>query len=53
MLLIRYSKNALKFLAKWDPDYTKVTPEEAKAIAAAEQSGFVAEEDVDWDSIGV
>ena len=32
---------------------TKVTPEKAKAIAAAENSGFVAEEDVDRDSIGV
>ena len=42
-----------KLIRAWDPDYTKVTPEEAKAIAAAEQSGFVAEEDVDWDSIGV
>ena len=42
-----------KLILAWDPDFTKVTPEEARAIAAAEDSGFVPEEDVDWDSIGV
>lgn len=36
----------------WDPDYTKVTPEEAKRLAAAEASGFVDEKDIDWDTIG-
>ena len=47
---------ALEFIKKlvlaWDPDYTKVTPEEAKRLAAAEASGFVDEEDIDWDTIG-
>ena len=36
----------------WDPDFTKVTPEEAKQIADAENSGFVDEDEIDWDSIG-
>lgn len=35
----------------WDPDFTKVTSEEAARIKAAEESGFVAEEDVDWDNL--
>lgn len=46
---------ALAFIKKlvlaWDPDFTKVTPEEADRIAAAENSGFVAEEDIDWDNL--
>ena len=36
----------------WDPDFTKVTPEEAQRIANAEKSGFVSESEIDWDSIG-
>ena len=30
-----------KLVLAWDPDFTKVTPEEAQLIAQAEQSGFV------------
>lgn len=41
-----------KLVRAWDPDYTKVTPEEAKRLAAAEASGFVDEKDIDWDTIG-
>jgi signal transduction histidine kinase/response regulator RpfG family c-di-GMP phosphodiesterase len=37
----------------WDPDFTKVTPEEATRISNAEKSGFVADEDIDWEKIGV
>lgn len=36
----------------WDPDFTKVTPEEAQRIADAEKSGFVSESEIDWESIG-
>lgn len=32
-----------------DLDFTKATPEEARQIEAAEQSGFIAEGDIDWD----
>ena len=42
-----------KLVLAWDPDFTKVTPEEAERINAAEISGFVAEDEIDWDNIGV
>lgn len=41
-----------KLVRAWDPDYTKVTQDEAKRLADAEASGFVNEEDIDWDTIG-
>ncbi len=42
-----------KMVLAWDPDFTKVTPEEAEIIDKAEKSGFVSEEEIDWDKIGV
>ena len=41
-----------KLVRAWDPDFTKVTPEEARRIEAAEQSGFIAEADIDWTDLG-
>lgn len=41
-----------KLVKAWDPDFTKVTPEEAARIEAAEKSGFIAESDIDWDNLG-
>lgn len=41
-----------KLVKAWDPDFTKVTPEEAARIEAAEKSGFIAESDIDWDDLG-
>lgn len=41
-----------KLVKAWDPDFTKVTPEEARNLEAAEQSGFIAESDIDWDDLG-
>lgn len=41
-----------KMVKAWDPDFTKVTPDEARRIEAAEQSGFVDESDIDWEHIG-
>ena len=35
----------------WDPDYTKLTPEEAKKLAQAEASGYIDENDVDWEHL--
>ena len=32
-----------KLVLAWDPDFTKVTPEEARELQAAEESGFVDE----------
>lgn len=47
---------ALEFIKKlvlaWDPDFTKVTPEEATRITEAENSGFIAEGEIDWDNLG-
>ncbi len=40
-----------KLVLAWDPDFTKVTPSEAAAIEKAENSGFVDEEDIDWDDL--
>lgn len=46
---------ALEFIKKlvlaWDPDFTKVTPDEAARIAAAEESGFLAEDEIDWNNL--
>lgn len=54
---IKYSRDALKFLSKsvlaWDPDFTKVTAEEAKRIEEAEKSGYVDANEIDWESIGI
>jgi len=42
-----------RLVLAWDPDFTKVTPEEAARINAAEESGFVSEDKIDWDKIGI
>ncbi len=41
-----------RLVLAWDPDFTKVTPEEAAQLQAAEDSGFVPEEEIDWDDLG-
>lgn len=40
-----------KLVQAWDPDFTKVTADEAARITAAENSGFIDEEDIDWDNL--
>lgn len=40
-----------KLVLAWDPDFTKVTTEEAKHIENAEKSGFVDESEIDWDNL--
>ena len=40
-----------KLVKAWDPDFTKVTPEEAQRIKAAEESGFVVDSDIDLDHL--
>lgn len=42
-----------KMVLAWDPDFTKVTPAEARAMEEAEQSGYVDEADIDWNNIGI
>ena len=41
-----------KLVLAWDPDFTKVTSDEFARIRTAEDSGFVSEDDIDWDKIG-
>lgn len=41
-----------KLVLAWDPDYTKMTPEETRCVEAAEKSGFVNDSDIDWSKIG-
>ena len=41
-----------KLVMAWDPDFTKTTPDEAERIAQAEKSGFIDDEDIDWEKIG-
>ena len=41
-----------KLVRAWDPDFTKLTAEEARCLEKAENSGFVNEEDIDWSTIG-
>lgn len=40
-----------KLVRAWDPDFTKVTPEEARQIAEAEKSGFIDEDEIDWNNL--
>lgn len=40
-----------RMVLAWDPDFTKVTPDEAARIKAAEESGFISEKDIDWDNL--
>ncbi len=42
-----------KLVLAWDPDFSKVTDEERRSILQAEQSGFIDDQDIDWDNIGV
>lgn len=55
ILPINDQEFALEFIQKlvraWDPDFTKVTPEEARLIEAAENSGFIDETEIDWDNL--
>lgn len=48
-------KFALAFIKKlvqaWDPDFTQVTPDKADRISTAENSGFIANDEIDWDNI--
>lgn len=35
----------------WDPDYTRLTPDEAKALKKAEAGEFISESEIDWDNL--
>ncbi len=38
-----------KLVLAWDPDFTRVTAEEREEIAEAEKSGFIDEDQINWD----
>lgn len=40
-----------RMVLAWDPDFSKVTEDEAARMRAAEKSGFVAEKDIDWGNL--
>ncbi len=40
-----------KLVLAGDPDFTKVTPDEAQRIEDAEKSGYVDADEIDWESI--
>lgn len=41
-----------KLVRAWDPDYTKLTSEEARRVDEAEQGEFIDEQDINWSEIG-
>ncbi len=40
-----------KLVLAWDPDFTKATPEETAQMQEAETSGFIPEDEIDWDDL--
>lgn len=40
-----------KLVLAWDPDFTKATDDEAARIKAAEESGFIPADKVDWNNL--
>ncbi len=40
-----------KLVLAWDPDFTRVTQEEALELKEAEESGFISEKEIDWNNL--
>ena len=40
-----------KLVLAWDPDFTRLTAEEREEIAEAEKSGFIDEDQINWDDL--
>ncbi len=38
-----------RLVLAWDPDYTKLTPDERIRLEAAETGEYVNEKDINWD----
>lgn len=53
MLSTRKEKQNVKSIKEWDPDFTKTTPKERKAIDQAEQDftkgTTVSHDQIDWN----
>ncbi len=39
-----------RLVLAWDPDYTKLTPQELTALEEAENGEYIDAEDIDWDN---
>lgn len=40
-----------KIVLAWDPDFTKLTPQERKELEEAEKSGYISADEIDWDNL--
>ena len=40
-----------KLVLAWDPDYTRLTPSEAAELKEAEASGYIDENELDWNNL--
>ncbi len=40
-----------RIVLAWDPDYTRLTPSEAAELKEAEASGYIDENELDWNNL--
>ncbi len=40
-----------RFVLAWDPDYTKLTPQEAKELEEAKNGEYISANDIDWNDL--
>lgn len=41
-----------RLVLAWDSDFSRTTPDEQEKIKQAEKSGFISEDEIDWDNLG-
>ena len=40
-----------KFILAWDPDYTKLTPQELSELEAVKKEEYVSASEIDWEHL--
>ena len=40
-----------RLVLAWDPDFTKLTPDEARQLEEAENGEFIEESEIDWEHL--
>lgn len=40
-----------RFVLAWDPDYTKLTPQEEKELEEAKNGEYISANDIDWNDL--
>lgn len=40
-----------RFVLAWDPDYTKLTPQEAKELEEAKNGEYISANEIDWNDL--